>query len=611
MGVKGGESIEVIMESALNKGDEQKKINTKLKEMLSSLDSFNAVLSPKISENKAENLIKASIEKLDPNILQNYSELDQTYIITKLSEVFHANLSYIATHIDKNPNLSTLAYNQSLQLHSILLARQMKIREHIRLNNNKETRKLYQKWLNQRLLLSQQTGSNFIKVREKCDSLEILLNKAANINLKKESNVTWSDIKQKLSNQEATIEFIRFPFKGSQSVYYAAIILRFDSDKPKFILFKNGNELEGDLFKKYQISRTEEPSTNTVYDNYWNPIQKSLNGIKRVYVASDGIYHQINLNTLKPTNISNKYLMDNLEVNLVNSTRDILKPEKQNIKVTKPNAVLIGNPKYDLQDNERRMDTITSMVFRSKSEQSSFAEIKWDDLPETEKEVKNIAGILVKKGYKVDTYIQSLATESNVKKQSKIDILHIATHGYFTPIDLIEIMENIKNDLKNSKNDSTQAQALKRLGNFISDSLGIKFSDQTLNSGLVLAGSNSKSKKSNMEDGLLTAYEVTGLDLENTDLVVLSACETGLGEVKNGQGVYGLQSAFQVAGANSLIMSLWKVRDDVTQEFMTSFYSNWLERGLDKKEAFRKTQLDIKNKYSDMYLWGGFVMLGL
>ena len=142
-----------------------------------------------------------------------------------------------------------------------------------------------------------------------------------------------------------------------------------------------------------------------------------------------------------------------------------------------------------------------------------------------------------------------------------------------------------------------------------------------LRSGLALAGANQpadsleKAKLKN-DDGILTAFEASGLNLVGTELVVLSACQSGIGQVKNGEGVYGLRRSFQHAGARSIVMSLWKVPDRETIELMHAFYKNWLS-GLSKKEAFRLSVLDLlqacrsKYKTAHPFLWGGFVLAGV
>ena len=135
-----------------------------------------------------------------------------------------------------------------------------------------------------------------------------------------------------------------------------------------------------------------------------------------------------------------------------------------------------------------------------------------------------------------------------------------------------------------------------------------------IRSGLLLAGANhawatGKPLREGMEDGILTAYEISQMNLSNTELVVLSACETGLGDIQGNEGVYGLQRAFKIAGAKYLVMSLWQVDDQATMKFMEVFYRKWLEGKMPIPEAFRATQAEMRERFLNPYLWAGFVLV--
>ena len=133
--------------------------------------------------------------------------------------------------------------------------------------------------------------------------------------------------------------------------------------------------------------------------------------------------------------------------------------------------------------------------------------------------------------------------------------------------------------------------------------------DQDINPGKLLLDHLRFHCADNIEDGILTAKEVSDMNLMNTELVVLSACQSGLGDVKGSEGVEGLQRGFKMAGVRYIIMSLWQVPDKETTEFMETFYDNWLG-GLDIHEAFRNTQITMKNKYKDdPFKWAGFVLM--
>ena len=213
-------------------------------------------------------------------------------------------------------------------------------------------------------------------------------------------------------------------------------------------------------------------------------------------------------------------------------------------------------------------------------------------LPGTKLEVDEINRILKASGYKTSELTQKLATEKSVKGVKGMQVVHIATHGYFLADAEVNAGSAIGVDVENAKGNPLLRSGLILMGG-----------------ASTIAGVSTPDLASN-DNGVLTAYEAMNLKLEGTDLVILSACDTGLGEVKAGEGVYGLQRAFLVAGAKALIMSLWKVDDAATQLLMVNFYTNWVKGG-NKQKAFKQAQLQLMTKYKDPYYWGAFVMMGM
>lgn len=206
-------------------------------------------------------------------------------------------------------------------------------------------------------------------------------------------------------------------------------------------------------------------------------------------------------------------------------------------------------------------------------------------LPGTQDEVESIDAILRQKHIDVSLYTGASETESQIKTTDNPRVLHIATHGFF----LQNIEKQKEGMLLGMNKDQVAKYPLLRSG------LQFTHAKQAIKSG---------------GDGVLTAMEAMNLNLDNTELVVLSACETGLGEVRNGEGVYGLQRAFQTAGAQSVLMSLWTVSDEATKLLMTCFYENWIQKQLPKREAFRQAQATLREKYPHSYYWAAFVMIG-
>ncbi len=240
------------------------------------------------------------------------------------------------------------------------------------------------------------------------------------------------------------------------------------------------------------------------------------------------------------------YLYDKYKIRYITTPKEILKVSGKEYKIK--DIAFFGRPDFSGYSDYYK---------RSKSSNPV-------DLPGTEKEINYITQYLPS-DVKYHTYLSADAHEINVKKLESVSVIHFATHGFF------EVNSN---------------------------------DNPMLNSGLLLT-----IPKNQSEDGLLTAYEASGLNLSETYLVVLSACETGLGETTDGEGVWGLQRSFQIAGVNYIIMSLFKVDDEVTSKLMKVFYINLFNK-IPVFEAFDLAQQEIKKEYKEPKYWGAFVIKG-
>lgn len=215
------------------------------------------------------------------------------------------------------------------------------------------------------------------------------------------------------------------------------------------------------------------------------------------------------------------------------------------------------------------------------------AQTTWGYLPGTKTEIGLIAALFNNKHLPCEVKTGFAASEDNFKMigiaQASPTILHIATHGYF--------FDEPKNEDKTASFQNSE--------------------NPLIRSGLVMAGANKAwidgHGYNNMEDGILTAFEIANLNLSKTKLVVLSACDTGLGDIQGTEGVYGLQRAFKMAGVDYILMSLWPVDDEKTAELMRLFYKNYLN-GKPIREAFRGAQNEMKLHYAP-YHWAGFVLI--
>lgn len=455
-------------------------------------------------------------------------------------------------------------------------------------------KRTFNQWQEQKNYLQQlykysfkELNDNNINIDQEEDlknSLEKTLSEKSSL-FKSTKNTTnyFLQIKNKLSQTDIAIEIIKSALItgiNQLKVNYAALIIGKDFSFPKLIPLDSCNYFDSLFISHYKNSIENQTNDYLSYNRFFKPLEQHLNGVSNIYFSGEGIYQQLNLySLLNPSN--NKYLIETAEITQLNSLKDLL--QESGSQSGNHTVALFGYPNYELKTEIKKSE--------SHAVATRFGFDEFPELPGTKKETEDIAAIFKEKNWNTKLYLSNEATEEQVKQLNSPTILHIATHGFFLP-------DEDFGDEKVLGFDVEQARQ-----------------NPLLRSGLVMAGAAAYAKENSInlkEDGVLNAYEASLLNLQNTELVTLSACETGLGEMVNGQGVYGLQRAFLTAGAKSLLMSLWVVDDAATQELMTEFYKDWLiNYSLNNKRAsLRKAQLAIKQKYPHPYYWGAFVMLG-
>ncbi len=441
--------------------------------------------------------------------------------------------------------------------------------------------------------------------------------------------VSWQEVRAGLKQDETAIEIVHFQVNfpnSTDSTMYAALVLRHGAEQPDFIPLFEAKQLEDLLHtsgeKKADYANTlyslKDRGVNpvgkpekTIYELLWKPLEKKLSDTKTIYFSPSGLLHHLNLAAI-PIGIDS-VLGDRYQLVELGSTRSLAVGTKagqlvvpNQVKSSTNDAVLFGGIQYDTDITAlaNANASIDSVSIASRGElnfsntDSTLRVGTWGSLPFTDREVGNLERILKTAGMPTQTRRGYSASEEAFKTigtggKPSPRILHIATHGFFFP---------------DPKTVGSGQSAIGREPVF-------KISEHPMiRSGLLLAGANhawktGKPLKPGMEDGILTAYEISQMNLSNTELVVLSACETGLGDIQGNEGVYGLQRAFKIAGAKYLIMSLWQVPDKQTSLLMTTFYKKWLEAKMTIPEAFRAAQKELRDAGLDPYQWAGFVLV--
>ncbi|MFZ5972607.1 MAG: CHAT domain-containing protein [Bacteroidota bacterium] len=518
-------------------------------------------------------------------------------------EVFN---SFALQHEKKLPELTASMYDVQLNTKGLILYATNKVRATLQKNGDRATLQQYEDWLQMKEQISkmyaaadESRAGELSEMEKAANAIEKeLTKKSASFEKNvKRTFYTWKDVQAKLGKDEAAIEMVRFrdfsPDSGGYytgQVRYAALVVKKSSKRPELVLLQNpGNRLEKQNLSYYRNAIKFEITDNYSYDLFWKPIALQLAGIKKIYFSPDGVYNQINLNALRNPS-TGKYLLEETVIENVTNTKDLVARAAPGKRVGK--TYLYGFPQYAITtevQQEKKEDGVTRKIHRG--ERAGILRFLRGEngivmLPGTKNEVEKIQNILKAANETPATRLSKEAQEHSLKNLDEIRLLHIATHGFFLDDPDFALLGNAQRYIENP----------------------------LLRAGLIMAGAEDFLRTGELvaeggQDGILTAMEVMDLPLDQSELVVLSACETGLGTIQNGEGVYGLRRAFAIAGAPCVVMSMWNVDDEATQELMTNFYSNWL-KGMSKQDAFREAQFQLKEKYPNPFFWSAFVMIG-
>ncbi|MBI4646412.1 MAG: CHAT domain-containing protein [Bacteroidia bacterium] len=615
---------------------------------------------------KAEQLFIKGIEVILYNIFQNFSFLseDEKELYFKtLSGDFEEFYYFALKRKLENPAIVNYVYNNTVMNKGLLLKSSTAMRTAILSSGDTSLINKYETWISLKTEISQLYSTEISKRKKNPEELERQANaiekdlvRGSQVfsDFEKVQNINWESVKNSLKPSEAAIEFIRFKSGSKQrqeavaggsqqsavgsqdTVVYCALIITPQNQQPEMLqLFDEKQMLEilntasGNNYNQVNsIYGTNEKINDALYKLIWQPIEKYLEGVKTVYYSPDGLLHKVSFAALCKG--KNLYLCDNYNLQQVSSTGKVAMPTRK--------VISAGGTTVNISEHPETSDLagrFTTCIFGGIEYSTDTTTNKlWPYLSGTLTEAEGIKNKFESRKVPVALYPGKNATEESFKQlfgsnqtlsvpnNSGADrpctdslrlsqdnrtpaILHIATHGFFYP------------DPEEKQQEQEQKQEVSEtMLTFRGGTTGfglwqfVKNKNPLMRSGLVLAGANNVWNQrfvGESEDGILTAQEVTQLDMRKTQLVVLSACETGLGDIRGSEGVYGLQRAFKMAGVKYIIMSLWQVPDKETKEFMVTFYTKLLKQK-DVRKAFNKTQAEMRKKY-DPYYWAAFVLI--
>ncbi|MCP4438131.1 MAG: CHAT domain-containing protein [Aureispira sp.] len=438
---------------------------------------------------------------------------------------------------------------------------------------------------------------------------------------KQNKQLNYQQLKKMLGPQDVAIDFIALTELDDYDDYvvnYYGIVVMANQKSPVFIKIASEEDLEHVVDAEVAPNTinyiTDALESNYLYELILEPLMPYIDTFQTIHLCPTGILSKIAFNTLRTSPYNNERVIDKWSIHNYSSLRDLLRSDHIDPASAPKNITLIGGVKFSLSDPQivalaeaknlsekdktKLLTDNNNGVSSSGFDRGSRGE-DFNYLPGTLSEVENIDALFTQKDWNTTllTGVNALEDTLTILDAQKPRILHIATHGFF--FSGVEEHTGGFFDTKATKNKSVENRIA---GN----------QDPLLRSGLAMTGINViwKDGKSiqGLDDGILFAKEVAGMNLFDTELAVLSACETGRGDIDNNEGIMGLQRAFKTAGVQKLILSLWKVPDEQTSELMQLFYSNYLENN-DAHASMLAAQKTMKTKYPNPYYWAAFILI--
>ena len=563
---------------------------------------------------RREEFLRAQLTQSPPAL----SDKDRKTLLNAVQDFFPSALSFAYANREADPATAARMYDLILWQKAVALASFTSARHRATAGSDPEATALLEQLASKRSQLAaffaqkHPDSGNWRAAEEKLADESMQLEREYSRRLGSHppappiTQPTLSDIRKQLQHGEAAVEYLRFEFDDAESrtrkSLYLALVLTTDVNSPALVTLGDATTLEAEPLGAYRnsLAPAAHPDSSKFYDAFWKPIESALGGATRVFVSPDGALNDVAFGAV--TSSDRKALLEKYDLHMLPSTRDLVRATAPRTDAPANTAVLLGNPDFAIDDTQYRsalaaIDAVAKgMPAPAIPPASPAANAKaiLERLPESGAEVRSISKMLQEKSWQVQLYEGPLAVEEALRGAHSPRILHIATSGFYLP-----------------QPEGGDAQS--------ANEIPAGLEDPSLRTGLFFAGADAAlsgaEPPSDIEDGILSAYESAGLDLSGTELVVLTTSAGKIDPKSAREAIYSMPRAMLRAGAGAVLISLWPMSDKESAELAELFYKHWLS-GEDKWSALRKAQLETRAKIikstgkDDPSKWASWVLIG-